>query len=92
MNFDASHPIGKTDPASLSDVQLESAISTIMDCEDSVASVDVEDKCQVYSNWLGLMQGNLKSSFDKGGKTVDRVAHSVRLMQSHWTASRFRKH
>jgi len=73
MNFDASHPIGKTDPASLSDVQLESAISTIMDCEDSVASVDVEDKCQVYSNWLGLMQGNLKSSFDKGGKTVDRV-------------------
>ncbi len=73
MNFDASHPIGKTDPASLSDVQLESAISTIMDCEDSVASVDVEDKCQVYSNWLGLMQGNLTSSFSKGGKTVDRV-------------------
>ncbi len=73
MNFDASHPIGITDPASLSDVQLESAISTIMDCEDSVASVDVEDKCQVYSNWLGLMQGNLKSSFSKGGKTVDRV-------------------
>ena len=73
MNFDASHPIGKTDPASLSDVHLESAITTIMDCEDSVASVDVEDKCLVYSNWLGLMQGNLKSSFKKGDKTVDRV-------------------
>ena len=73
MNFDASHPIGKTDPSSLSDVQLESAITTIMDCEDSVASVDVEDKCLVYANWLGLMQGNLKSSFNKGGKTVDRV-------------------
>lgn len=73
MNFDATHPIGKTDAASLSDVHLESAITTIMDCEDSVASVDVEDKCQVYSNWLGLMQGNLTSSFDKGGKTVDRV-------------------
>ena len=73
MNFDANHPIGKTDPASLSDVHLESAISTIMDCEDSVASVDVEDKCQVYRNWLGLMQGNLTSSFEKGGKTVDRV-------------------
>lgn len=73
MNFDATHPIGKTDPASLSDVHLESAVSTIMDCEDSVASVDVEDKCLVYSNWLGLMQGNLKSSFTKGGRTVDRV-------------------
>ena len=72
MNFDASHPIGKNDPANLSDVLLESAITTIMDCEDSVASVDVEDKCLVYQNWLGLMQGTLKASFEKGGKTVDR--------------------
>jgi len=72
MNFDASHPIGKYDPANLSDVLLESAITTIMDCEDSVASVDVEDKCLVYQNWLGLMQGTLKATFEKGGKTVDR--------------------
>ncbi len=72
MVFDASHPIGKTDSANLADVQLESAISTIMDCEDSVASVDVDDKCQVYANWLGLMQGTLHCSFEKGGKTIER--------------------
>lgn len=72
MNFDASHPIGKTDPVNLADVQLESAISTIMDCEDSVASVDVDDKCKVYSNWLGLMQGTLECSFKKGNQTIDR--------------------
>ncbi len=83
MIFDASHPIGKTDLASLADVHLESAITTIMDCEDSVASVDVEDKCQVYSNWLGLMQGNLASSFEKGGKTIERVLARDR----HYTAA-----
>jgi malate synthase len=70
--FDASHPIGKTDNANLCDIVLESAITTICDCEDSVASVDAEDKCMVYRNWHGLMTGKLAHSFEKGGKTIDR--------------------
>ncbi|MEM7257773.1 MAG: malate synthase G, partial [Pseudomonadota bacterium] len=70
--FDATHPIGKTDAANLCDIILESAITTICDCEDSVASVDAEDKCMVYRNWHGLMTGQLTHSFDKGGKTIDR--------------------
>lgn len=76
--FDASHPIGKTDSAHMCDIVLESAITTIMDCEDSVASVDVEDKCMVYRNWLGLMNGELTHTFSKGGKQVDRKLASDR--------------
>ncbi len=70
--LDASTPIGKTDPAHISDVWLESAITTIMDCEDSIAAVDAEDKVVVYRNWLGLMKGDLREEVAKAGSTFVR--------------------
>ena len=70
--FDATTAIGKTDPAHISDVWLESAITTIMDCEDSIAAVDAEDKTEVYRNWLGLMRGDLQEDVTKGDKSFIR--------------------
>ena len=80
--IDAEHPVGKDDPLHIADVVLESALTTIVDLEDSIAAVDAQDKLAAYANWLGVIRGDLTDTFAKGGQTLTRTLAPDR----EWTA------
>ncbi|WP_454836336.1 malate synthase G [Pseudomonas lini] len=78
VQIDASTPVGQTDAAGVKDILMEAALTTIMDCEDSVAAVDADDKVVIYRNWLGLMKGDLSEEVSKGGQTFTRTMNADR--------------
>ena len=82
LRFDPNHPVGSADSANMSDIVLESAVTAIMDCEDSVAAVDAEDKALAYRNWLGLMAGTLSTEVTKAGETFTRSLATDRVYTS----------